>query len=134
MYCADDEWCIGATDITNATYLVASLCVKGNMKRDNLRFAIQSALKSWLISVKTNSYDIWIISIVNVSCGADMRAPGCKFCPQKVDEGNCNMTQGCDHGLDNSNDWCDGDCYLDNIEGLCKELSTLQFHYLYSFD
>ena len=29
-YCADDEWCIGATDSTNATYEVDSLCVKGN--------------------------------------------------------------------------------------------------------
>ena len=43
-YCADDEWCIGATDITSATYAVASLCVKGNIKRNNVRFVIQGAL------------------------------------------------------------------------------------------
>ena len=29
-YCADDEWCIGATDSTNSIYEVESLCVKGN--------------------------------------------------------------------------------------------------------
>ena len=29
-YCADDEWCIGATNSTNSIYEVESLCVKGN--------------------------------------------------------------------------------------------------------
>ena len=30
-YCANDEWCTGATDKFNATYNVASLCVKGEI-------------------------------------------------------------------------------------------------------
>ena len=72
-------------------------------------------------------------SIVNVSCGADMRAPGCKFCPQIEDGDDCNMTHGCVHNYRKRNDWCDGDCYLDHLDGSCKELGTLQFHYLFCF-
>ena len=29
-YCADNEWCIGATDSSSTTYEVDSLCVKGS--------------------------------------------------------------------------------------------------------
>ena len=50
--CADDEWCIGATNSTNATYEIDSLCVKGNGRR-----RWQKALLVLLLKFKTNIFN-----------------------------------------------------------------------------
>ena len=48
-YCADDEWCVGATNSTRSTYQVDSLCVKGKSRRRCLK-----AVLSYLLQFETN--------------------------------------------------------------------------------
>ena len=51
-----------------------------------------------------------------------MRAPGCGFCPKLQDEADCDINQGCNRDFHKANNWCIGnDCYLDPLDGSCKE-------------
>ena len=62
--------------------------------------------------------------IANVSCRPDMRAPGCRLCPKLQDETVCDQTKGCNRDPFKANNWCLDDCYLDPVDGICKEKSA----------
>ena len=51
-----------------------------------------------------------------------MRAPGCGLCPKLQDEADCDINQDCNRDFHKTNNWCIGDdCYLDPLDGSCKE-------------
>ena len=119
-YCADDEWCVGPTNITNSTYQLDSLCVKGNING----FCQKDVFEFIKLRTCQQTY-LMILNLVNVSCRPDLRAPGCGLCPKLQDEVDCSLIDGCDRDPSETNNWCIGDCYLDRLDGYCKEKSTL---------
>ena len=58
-----------------------------------------------------------------------MRAPECRLCPKLQDEHDCERTDGCNRDPDKANNWCLGDCYLDPVDGFCKEKSAQQYYW-----
>ena len=56
-----------------------------------------------------NNVDIFI---VQVTCGSGTLSPSCEVCPKPAD------TQ-----IDDQ--WCDGNCRIDTIDGECKEKRRL---------
>ena len=57
-----------------------------------------------------------------------MRAPGCRLCPKLQDEVDCALIDGCDRDPHKANNWCLDDCYLDKLDGFCKEKSNLFYN------
>ena len=98
------------------------ICEEGR----ELRKHTYCADDEWCIGPTNSTNSIYRVDSlcvkVNVSCRPDMRAPGCGFCPKIQDEADCDINQGCNRDFNTANNWCIGDdCYLDPLDGSCKE-------------
>ena len=55
------------------------------------------------------------IHVVKITCGNDVLSPSCEDCPKS------NITR-------SDEQWCGGNCRIDENDGKCKENSKLYYH------